>query len=365
MTLNSQGGALSFEQIKSSLDPTIISMVDQSVIQDIANTEVQKIGFVTAGLYTPDQKVDTAVSGAPFKRMTAGGVHPDMPVQKGGQKVVSTKNYGGKFTIEKEAMKWIQNSDLLNGSDPAVRDFLQNLMTQSKRTSMGINRNLSILATSVLAYGTSVYNPVQEISALSPDGKAFFSATHSTVSGATYDNTIATALLKDATQANIATNRDTILAQINKYKSGVLMDDGYGVNFANTKWKLICTPEYATAVRGALNINKNALIQATSGIGDNANATNLFQFEGNMVEVVENDYLGRPDLDGNALGSRASWFLINDTANQSVGGLRKHGQWEPETVTYLEQDTQNLCIVTDFNTSLDFFVPQVAMGYVA
>lgn len=199
-------------------------------------------------------------------------------------------------------------------------------------------------ATKVLSNGWAISKPTDA----TPYGQTLFSASHTYNEGTlTFQNVLGGSYgtLDDDLNAT------SLQQALNVHKSGIYLQNGDRVD-TPFKYTLMVGRRLAVTARSILN-TKGTQVGMFSGTGSNATQLNTFNYEGNVVEILENSYFGMIDpISGETIGSDTMWMLINTEGMKEAKALRKVMLQDAEVSVWKNNSNKNT--ITDINVMADF-----------
>ena len=137
-------------------------------------------------------------------------------------------------------------------------------------------------------------------------------------------------------------------------KTKVLNENGYRVMTPRGAFKLYVGKNLAVTARQILN-TPNSQSGIFSGVGANSNQINQFNFNGNLVEIVELTWLGQRDKFGNLIGTDAYWFLSNPAQLSTVKGFRLIDLYDTTIKNYMNNETDAYIVDARLGFAVDHY----------
>lgn len=337
---------LTYATGKDVLSPLITSLFDQdNVSAEYQEDLMAKMGFKSTRALTPDQKFSIMIGAYELSDITEGQDIPDVEVGKGNDKGFEIKQYGGKIGITKLFRKWIESAQALDGADSSVKSEWAKLAQRIINLRRGQVKNKNIDMTSLLTLGWTDANAAGPGSA-TPYGQPLFSAAHPYKDGAnTFSNLLST--------ADGVLNSTRLQDALDAHKSRLRLQNGDRVETPST-YKLIVGRELAVTARQILNTTGNQ-VNILSGTGSNSANVNQFAFNGNMVELVENPFVGYVKADGSTVGTEDNWFLLNGEAASMASAMRFISLYDAEVNVYTNDSNNNTYVSLDMGYAVDHY----------
>lgn len=104
-------------------------------------------------------------------------------------------------------------------------------------------------------------------------------------------------------------------------------------------WDLIVSTTTAPIAAEILNVANNGRVSEYASDGNNASKKNIFNFEGNMVNLVELEILWDYDKNGNAIGTSLMWFMRNPLFVQKSKCFKMVKLYNPVIKNYTNPDS--------------------------
>lgn len=145
----------------------------------------------------------------------------------------------------------------------------------------------------------------------------------------------------------------TLQDAIDKQKTALRLQNGDRV-MTPSVYKLIVSRENAVTARSILNTAGNQ-VGVYSGTGNNAAQLNTFSFNGNIVEVVENGFIGYVKKDGVAVGTDAYRFVLNADAAAMASAMRFITLYDAEVSVYQNDSNNNTYVSLDLGYAVDHY----------
>ena len=136
-------------------------------------------------------------------------------------------------------------------------------------------------------------------------------------------------------------------------KARVRLQNGDRVKTPNM-YKLITGRELATTARAVLNTPGNRA-GMYSGAGNNANQANQFDFNGNIVELVENPFIGYQTNAGSTIGTEDYWFVINAQEALRASAMRYITLYDAEVNVYVNDSNGKTYVSMDMGDAADHY----------
>jgi hypothetical protein len=155
------------------------------------------------------------------------------------------------------------------------------------------------------------------------------------------------------TTPNGALTAITLQDAIDKHKTALRLQNGDRV-MTPSVYKLIVSRENAVEARKILNTAGNQ-VGVFSGTGNNAQQLNQFSFNGNIVEVVENGFIGYTKTDGSSVGDDGNWFLLNGDGAAMASAMRFITLYDAEVNVYQNDSNNNTYVSLDLGYSVDHY----------
>lgn len=348
-----------YQEGASLLSPLIQEIANEFEKQVGLDDEASKIWVVKENPLTPNGKITSMAWPEPLQEINEDEEAPLLTLTQWFEKGYEMKSYARKHKITKVFKKWIEQGAQIQGADSSVKQELNRLKDAIAYLVEGAKLTLNEQFTRVLAEWFAVTAPFGPGSA-SPDGVSLFNATHLTKkTWITYDNTIAGAITSD-----VAVSRASILAAIQKYKTGIRTLNGYRVKTPNV-FTLLVPRALETYARMALN-TAGSQSGIYSWVGTNAAQLNVFSFEGSMVEIQVLDMLWEYDLNGVKIGwtnADTMWFLMNKELATKVKAFRIFTLWWNEMKMFTNDETDAMFVKLDTHFWVEHFNPETVMWY--
>jgi len=329
---------------KDILNPLITSLFDQDIVSAEYSTDLEsKLWFKYTQALTPDQKFSVMVGAYELDDITEWENLPEMEISRGEDKGFEIKQHGNKIGITKLFKAWIMSAKDLDGADSSVKMERAKLASNIIALRRGRQKKMNIEMTSVLtkgwdASGTGAGSPT-------PYGKALFATDHPVRSGElSFDNTVTSDGVLTKTRLQTA---------LNKQKAELMLQNGDRI-MTPSSYKLVVSRKGAVAAREILN---TAWTRATtfSADGNNSSAMNVFDFEGNTVEIVENPFMGYKERNWGTIGTDDYWFLCNSEASATAGGARMISLYEADVRVWENKENGNTYVSLDMGFATDHY----------
>lgn len=337
---------LTYATGKDVLSPLITSLFDQDLVSaEYQEDLMSKLGFKSTRALTPDQKFSIILGAYELSDISEGQDIPDVETGKGNDKGFEIKQYGGKIGITKLFRKWIESAQTLDGADSSVKTERARLAQNILNLRRGQTKNKNIDMTSLFTLGRSEANSSWPGSA-TPYGEPLFSATQPYNDGAsTYSNLLST--------ANGALNATRLQDALDGHKARLRLQNGDRV-MTPSSYKLIVGREKAVTARQLLNTPGNQ-VNILSGTGSNSANVNQFAFNGNMVEIVENPFIGYVKKDGSTVGTEDYRFLLNAEGASMASAMRMITLYDAEVNVYTNDSNNNTYVSIDLGYTVDHY----------
>lgn len=334
---------LTYATGKDVLSPLITSLFDQDIVSAEYSEDVaSKLWFKRTQALTPDQKFSVMIGSYELDLITEGQDLPEMETSKGADKGFEIKQYGTKKTVTKLFKEWIMSAKSLDGADSSVQMEWARLASDILSLRRGRVKRMNIEMVSLLTSGFSISGASWAGSA-TPYGKALFAADHPVRQGDLSFNNVESGALTET----------TLQAALNKHKSELLLQNGDRVM---TPWvyKLVVSRSLAVTAREILN---TAGTRATtySADGSNSSKFNVFDFQGNAVEIVELPFIGYKQKDGSTVGAETNWFVMNSEACSVAWAARMINLYEADVRVWENYDNGNTMVGIDMWFAVDHY----------
>jgi hypothetical protein len=145
----------------------------------------------------------------------------------------------------------------------------------------------------------------------------------------------------------------TLQDAIDKHKTALRLQNGDRV-MTPSVYKLVVSRENAVEARKILNTAGNQ-VGVYSGAGANAQQLNQFSFNGNIVEVCENGFIGYTKADGSTVGTDGNWFLLNADGAAMSSAMRFITLYDAEVNVYQNDSNNNTYVSLDLGYSVDHY----------
>lgn len=327
------------------LTPATADIIDQSTLSyELNNSIMDKMGYVETRAINPSQTFSLSIGAYAIDEIEEGQDLPFMKVGFGNAKGFKVKSYGGSIPISDLFYEWLKVAKTLEGADSSVAQEFADLRSNMKKLLDGARKRMEMEATKVLTTGWSI----TEATDATPYGQTLFASTHPYAEGtATFQNILGGSYgtLDDDLNAT------SLQAALNVHKSGIFLQNGDRVD-TPAKFTLMVSRKLAVTARALLN-TKGTQVSMFSGTGSNATQVNQFNFDGNVVEILENPYLGAQDKrSGETIGTETMWFLINQEGMKAAKALRKVILQNPKVSVWTNNSNKNT--ITDIVCKADF-----------
>ena len=331
---------------KDVLSPLITSLFDQDLVShEYMEDLMSKLGFKATRALTPEQKFSVIIGAYELSEITEGQDIPDVEVGKGADKGFEIQQFGGKIGITKLFRKWIETASSLEGADSSVKAEWARLAQNILNLRRGQVKNKNISMTELLTKGwvsTSSYGP----GSATPYGQPLFSSAHPYKDGAeSFSNLLST--------PNDALDATSLQDAIDKQKTALRLQNGDRV-MTPSVYKLIVSRENAVTARAILNTAGNQ-VGVYSGTGSNAAQLNTFSFNGNVVEIVENGFIGYEKKDGTKVGTDSYRFVLNADAAAMASAMRFITLYDAEVSVYQNDSNNNTYVSLDLGYAVDHY----------
>ena len=351
------------------MSPLIQEIANQASTQVGLEDQAAKLGFVDGAVLTPQGIITSMVGPEPLQKIGEDEEAPLRVVMQGYQKGYRMDTYALSYKCTKTFYEWLNKGAQIQGADASVNAELQKLKEQVQNLVFGSQLTRNIQMTKVFAEGFSgtTTGAAYGAGSILGDGKLLFATDHPVKAkpGVTFDNTIAGAIAAiGAGGYDVTANRAVIAAAIQKYKTGMYCMNGYRVKTPSV-FQLLVPRALESAAREALN-TAGSQAGVYSGVGTNANALNLFSFQGSAVEIVVLDMLGEYDENGAKIGGTNAdkmWFLLNREEALKFKAFRIFTLWSNQIKMYQNDATDAFITKLTVHFGCDAFNAEYAMGY--
>jgi hypothetical protein len=327
------------------LTPATADIFDQAKVSyEMQNSIMDKMGYVETRAINPSQTFSISIGAYAIDEIDEGQDLPFMKVGFGNAKGFKVRSFGNAIPISDLFYEWLKVAKTLEGADSSVGQEFANLRSNMKKLLDGARLKMEREATKVIANGWTIEKPTDA----TPYGQTLFASTHPYLEGtATFQNILGGSYgtLDDDLNAT------SLQHALNVHKSAIFLQNGNRVD-TPSKYTLMVSRKLAVTARQILN-TKGTQVSMFSGAGSNATQVNQFNFDGNVVEILENPFLGAKDgRSGETIGSEDMWFVINAEAMKEAKALRKVILQSPKMTVWTNNSNKNT--ITDLVCKADF-----------
>jgi hypothetical protein len=155
------------------------------------------------------------------------------------------------------------------------------------------------------------------------------------------------------TTPNLPLSTASLQDALDKQKSSLRLQNGDRI-MTPSVYKLIVSRENAIEARRILNTAGNQ-VGVYSGTGANAQQLNQFSFEGNIVEICENAFIGYTKTNGSQVGTNGNWFLLNADGASMASAMRFITLYDAEVNVYQNDSNNNTYVSLDLGYAVDHY----------
>lgn len=329
------------------LTPWLSGIINEAKVSyELNNSIMDKMGYVQTRAINTSQTFSMSIGAYAIDEIEEGQNLPFMSVGFGNPKGFKVRSFGNAIPISDLFYEWLKVAKTLEGSDSSVQQEFADLRSNVKKLLDGAKLKMEREATKVIANGWNIYKPTDA----TPYGQTLFANTHPYAEWtATFQNILGGA--GEFGTADKVLSAISLQNALNVHKSGIFLQNGNRVNTPN-KWTLMVSRKLAVTARSILN-TKGTQVSMFSGTGSNATQINQFNFDGNVVEILENPFLGAKDTrTGEVVGSEDMWFLINTEGMKEAKALRKIILQDAKVSVWTDHSNKNT--ITDIVCKADF-----------
>lgn len=312
------------------LNSLISDLINQTNYMQDINSIVSDLSLTPTQAISTSQKFSAIVWPVELDRISENGIKAEQDRSKTPDKGYDIREYGGKLTVSYLMSEWIRSAKPIEGASADVKQGWMDFMNNGRWLLEGSKFNLGIDAISLLTKAFSI-STANGAGSPTPKGKSMFATDHKV-----RNNTIS--FRNVLTTPNQALASASLQDALNIHKTELRLDNGYRTKLPSGAFELWVSRRLATAARILLNTEGNKA-GIFSGVANNANQLNQFNFQGNLVSLKEIPLMGDTDKNGAAIGSDTMWYLVNPDTLRNTQGFRIIKLYEPKVKNYINNET--------------------------
>lgn len=333
--------------VSDILDTALIEITTDADVQEtLVNYQNLKsdLGFVQTPFISKDQKFGNKVGPTELDRVNEGENKKMKTLAFWPKKGFEIKEWANKIAIGYLSYEYLKRSKTLQGASDTVKQEFADLAEQTKELTMSDMLTKQYEMVKIFTMGnveTESYGPGSP----TPHWEPLFSTTHPYSNGASTFSNYTTNSLTD-------TNLQTGLTAL---KTGVRAQNG----------KFIAGGEFTLVVGKVNAVNARNILQTTgntvgiyAGVGTTTTrdtVLNTFSYKGNIVRLLEIDFLGEPLNGGLTLGNQYNWFLLNTKAIRSQKCLRAFELYPTKLKSYVNDDNDDMYVSIRSSFAVDHY----------
>lgn len=245
--------------------------------------------------------------------------------------------YGEKLTTSYLMYQWLLSAQSIKGADMDIKKEWKQIARDSTYLIEGAMMRMVIEMTKVYTQGFWTPSTVKGPGSPTPKGNPLFSILHTSRNGAlTWRNMGTSSYLNQPITA--ADGKVRIQNALDVLKDVMRLENGKKLKRPKA-WDLIVSTTTAPIAAEILNVANNGRVSEYASDGNNASKKNIFNFEGNMVNLVELEILWDYDKNGNAIGTSLMWFMRNPLFVQKSKCFKMVKLYNPVIKNYTNPDS--------------------------
>lgn len=310
----------------------IINQNDLGIDYAELKTKMEFVDTITSSLNEKFTGLDGATE---LSLIQENGLKPEKERTKLPEKGYAIVEYGNKITTSYLMKERLKTSKTLTTASSDVKTEWTKISNDSwyllEGAMMNITQDMTMLWVKWLDPISATNGPGSP----TPKGRPLFSLTHP------YRNNTAT--FANVAPTNLPLSAVSLQQAIDILKSQVRLENGYKVKWPRGAYKLHVSLNNAVTARQILNTPWSSA-GMYSGVANNSNQINQFNFNWNLVEIVENPRLWDVNTNWLELWTDATWFLTNPRYLKDSKSFRMMSLYTPKIKNYTNDDTDAFVI---------------------